>query len=359
MDKPAVRLDGIVKRFDQNTIAVSKLNLEIGRGEFFSLLGPSGCGKTTTLRMIAGFEEPSEGEIYIAGEKMSGVPAYRRNVNTVFQNYALFPHLNVFENVAFGLRRQGVKASELNRRTTEALGLVRLEEYGKRRISQLSGGQKQRVALARALVNRPEVLLLDEPMGALDSQLRKDMRRELKQLQREVGITFVLVTHDQEEALTMSDRVAVLRAGKLQQVCSPRDLYDNPENRFVAEFIGEVNLLPVRILAVDNGQATVDFAGGQLRVPLRNGFTRGDHCELALRPERVTLAEKPGPEASNHLKGRVLETSFLGPVTRQTVEIEGGQTIVAEHLSSDAGPGDGEVYISWDPTSGSLLHGDE
>jgi spermidine/putrescine transport system ATP-binding protein len=225
----AVELSEVTKRFGEFT-AVDDLTLEIREGEFFSLLGPSGCGKTTTLRMIAGFEEPTEGEIRVAGEPMRGVPPYKRPVNTVFQSYAIFPHLNVFDNVAFGLRRAGVKGDELRQRVTEACAMVQLEGFEKRKPGALSGGQQQRVALARALVNRPKVLLLDEPLGALDLKLRKEMQLELKSLQHEVGITFVYVTHDQEEALTMSDRIAVMNEGRVQQVADPTTLYELPKN---------------------------------------------------------------------------------------------------------------------------------
>src|SRR5438034_8588460 len=237
-----VRLDHVTKRFD-DVVAVDDISLEIERGSFFALLGPSGCGKTTTLRMIGGFEEPTEGLIYLGEREVSGLPSYKRDVNTVFQSYALFPHLSIFENVAFGLRRRGVGKAEVTERVGDALELVDLGGFGKRKPSQLSGGQQQRVALARALVNRPRVLLLDEPLGALDLKLRKQMQLELKGIQHEVGITFVHVTHDQEEAMTMADQIAVMDGGHIEQLGGPTELYERPQTAFVASFLGASNLL--------------------------------------------------------------------------------------------------------------------
>src|SRR5436305_3567681 len=237
-----VRLERVTKRFEETT-AVDNLSLEIERGSFFALLGPSGCGKTTTLRMIGGFEEPSEGDIYLGEREVSGLPSYRRDVNTVFQSYALFPHLSIFENVAFGLRRKRVAKGEVTERVGEALELVDLGAFGKRKPNQLSGGQQQRVALARALVNRPRVLLLDEPLGALDLKLRKQMQLELKRIQHEVGITFVHVTHDQEEAMTMADQIAVMDSGHIEQLGTPTELYETPQTVFVAGFLGVSNLI--------------------------------------------------------------------------------------------------------------------
>ena len=248
----AVELSGVTKRFGE-FVAVDDLTLDIYEGEFFSLLGPSGCGKTTTLRMIAGFEEPTEGGISVAGDPMRGVPPYRRPVNTVFQSYAIFPHLNVFDNVAFGLRRAGVKGEELRKRVTEACEMVQLSGFERRKPNMLSGGQQQRVALARALVNRPKVLLLDEPLGALDLKLRKEMQLYLKDLQHEVGITFIYVTHDQEEALTMSDRIAVMNEGRVQQVADPPPSTSSRTNRFVADFIGQTNVFSGTVESVSGG----------------------------------------------------------------------------------------------------------
>jgi spermidine/putrescine transport system ATP-binding protein len=278
----------VTKSFGEFT-AVDNISLDIHDGEFFSMLGPSGCGKTTTLRMIAGFEQPTFGQIYIYGQPVAGIPPYRRPVNTVFQNYALFPHMTVAQNVAFGLEMKKTPKPEIERRVGEALELVRLPHLRDRRPKQLSGGQQQRVALARALVNRPEVLLLDEPLGALDLKLRKAMQLELKQIQAEVGITFIYVTHDQEEALTMSDRIAVMDAGIVQQVGAPRDIYEHPQNRFVADFIGETNFVAGKVAELGDF-TTVDL--GNLPV-LGNSDGRdlslGQEITLAIRPEKINL----------------------------------------------------------------------
>ncbi len=291
---PDVEIADVTKRFG-DVVAVDRMNLRIQHGEFYSLLGPSGCGKTTTLRMIAGFEQPTEGEIFLAGRPIAGVPPYRRNVNTVFQHYALFPHMNVAQNVGYGLRQRKVDKAEETRRVGEALELVRLGGYGMRRVWEMSGGQQQRVALARALVNRPTVLLLDEPLGALDLKLRKEMQLELKALQREVGITFVYVTHDQEEALTMSDTIVVMRDGRIQQQGGPNELYERPVNHFVAGFIGSSNFLPGTLLGGADG-------AGRARVRTERGLelsgyvtdreaetASGTDVTVAIRPERMEV----------------------------------------------------------------------
>src|SRR5688572_13915546 len=303
-DAPDVEILGVTKRFGEVT-AVDHMDLSIERGEFYSLLGPSGCGKTTTLRMIAGFEQPTEGEIFLAGKPIAGVPPYQRPVNTVFQHYALFPHMDVNQNVGYGLRQRKVDKKEEERRVTEALGLVRLSGYGKRRTWEMSGGQQQRVALARALVNRPTVLLLDEPLGALDLKLRKEMQLELKALQREVGITFVYVTHDQEEALTMSDTIVVMRDGKIQQQGDPTDLYERPVNRFVADFIGTSNPLKGRVLSVDEStrRAVVETDGGLRLHGLITDPTAhptvDSQITIAIRPEHLDVQ----PVGSTSLSG--------------------------------------------------------
>lgn len=312
-------------------------------------MGPSGCGKTTTLRLIAGFEQPDQGAVFISGQDVNGVPPFKRNVNTVFQSYALFPHLNVYDNVAFGLRRKGMADDEIKREVLRSLALVRLENFEKRRVQQLSGGQQQRVALARALVNKPAVLLLDEPMAALDSQLKRDMRRELKALQRQLGITFVLVTHDQEEALTMSDRVAVLHQGRLQQVSPPEQLYRKPENRFVAEFIGRANFLPVK---VRDNQLT--FAGRTLAGEPPPGC---EELSWMLRPESLRLGE---PEAGeNTVSGTLLDSIFVGPIIRHRVDLGQGQILTVEESSGtkEKVP-TGSVQVCWSADSGRLLRED-
>ena len=307
------------KRFG-DVVAVDTMSLQIQNGEFFSLLGPSGCGKTTTLRMIAGFEQPSAGQIYIQGRPVAGIPAHRRPVNTVFQSYALFPHMTVAQNVAFGLEMKRTERKEIIRRVAEVLELVRLPRMGERKPAQLSGGQQQRVALARALVNRPEVLLLDEPLGALDLKLRKAMQLELKQIQSEIGITFVYVTHDQEEALTMSDRIAVMNEGVVQQVGEPRQIYEHPKNRFVADFIGETNFISAVLVAAEEpatiaiGDITVLGVLDGREVRARSPIT------LAIRPEKINLypqGEVPlaksgiDPEAIASLYGAGIHTGTI------------------------------------------------
>ena len=355
MDPFAVELLQVSKCYSDYQ-AIYSLDLQIRKGEFFSLLGPSGCGKTTTLRLIAGFEEPTTGQVFIDGISVKGLPAYRRNVNTVFQSYSLFPHLSLFENVAFGLRRSGVEGDQIKRRVGEALEMVQLTDKSKGRVQELSGGQQQRVALARALVNRPAVLLLDEPMAALDSKLRKEMRGELKRLQKTLGITFVLVTHDQEEALTLSDRLAVINQGRLEQVCQPREVYERPASRFVAEFIGSVNFLPVQVKQIVNGRTEVEGDSGAFWVTSRSGFAVGDRAELSVRPERLSLSREAGSQG-NSLPGTVVETVFMGPVTRFLVQPGDGQMLMVEKQNLDSldfHPGD-SVYVIWDADSGSLL----
>jgi len=307
--------------------AVRQINLAIRPGEFFTLLGPSGCGKTTTLRMIAGFEAVTSGELLIQGQPMTDVPPNKRPVNTVFQNYALFPHLTVAENVAFGLVVKRLPRAEREQRAEEALEMVRLPGLGRRKPSQLSGGQQQRVVLARALINRPAVLLLDEPLGALDLKLRKEMQIELKRLQRQVGITFIYVTHDQEEALTMSDRIAVMNQGQVLQTGDPVTIYEKPATRFVADFIGETNFLKGIVAQAADGQAQMRIAGETVPVSL-NGqlLTPGQTITLTLRPEKVSLL--PLAEA-NALKGTVQEVIYIGTDRRYIVRLTSSETIVA------------------------------
>jgi spermidine/putrescine transport system ATP-binding protein len=345
----AVRLSNVTKSFGE-FVAVDDLTLDIQDGEFFSLLGPSGCGKTTTLRMIAGFEELTQGEISIAGEPVHGVPPYRRPVNTVFQSYAIFPHLNVFDNVAFGLRRSGVKGEELRQRVTEACAMVQLEGFEKRKPGMLSGGQQQRVALARALVNRPKVLLLDEPLGALDLKLRKEMQLELKSLQHEVGITFVYVTHDQEEALTMSDRIAVMNEGKVQQVADPATLYELPKNRFVASFIGQTNVFSGTVESASAERVTLRTrAGSSIEAVAPEGETveAGSEAHAAVRPEKVRF----GGEGHNVVHVRIKQVVYLGVSTQYIGELEGGGTLVLyqQNVHEGTGPREGdEVSVTWE-----------
>jgi spermidine/putrescine transport system ATP-binding protein len=323
-DGEAIRFEGVTKRFGR-LVAVNDLSLSIRRGEFFSLLGPSGCGKTTTLRMVAGFEQPTEGSVYLEGDPVDEVPPYERNVNTVFQSYALFEHLDVEGNVAFGLKRRGVPRDQIRTRVAEALELVQLtgREHAKPR--QLSGGQMQRVALARALVNRPAVLLLDEPLGALDLKLRKQMQVELKQIQREVGITFVYVTHDQEEALSMSDRIAVMSEGRVVQCGAPEDVYERPAEEFVAGFIGISNLLQGTV--EDDGHVRI-ATGTRVPVRLPDGVSAGDRVNVSVRPEKIAIDEEIEPEMIT-LEGTIDARVYLGVMTQVTVSLGDGARLVA------------------------------
>jgi spermidine/putrescine transport system ATP-binding protein len=354
----AVRLSNVTKSFGE-FVAVDDLSLDIYEGEFFSLLGPSGCGKTTTLRMIAGFEEPTHGEISVAGEPVHGVPPYRRPVNTVFQSYAIFPHLNVFDNVAFGLRRSGVKGEELRQRVTGACAMVQLEGFEKRKPTALSGGQQQRVALARALVNRPKVLLLDEPLGALDLKLRKEMQLELKSLQHEVGITFVYVTHDQEEALTMSDRIAVMNEGKVQQVADPNTLYESPRNRFVANFIGQTNVFSGTVESVNGEQVTLRTrVGTRIEAVTReeNSVEVGAEAQATVRPEKVRF----GSAGDNVSNAEIRQIVYLGVSTQYIAELSDGTPLVLyqQNTQVSAGPGVGEeVSVAWDAQNCPVLGG--
>ena len=322
----AVELRDVVKRFPnpggREVVAVDNLSLQIPHGEFFSLLGPSGCGKTTTLRMIAGFEWPTSGEVYIRNEAMGRIPPFLRPVNTVFQSYALFQHMTVHQNVSFGLEMEHVGKKEISRRIGEALDMVQLGGLGKRMPRQLSGGQQQRVALARALVKRPAVLLLDEPLGALDLKLRKEMQLELKALQDQVGITFIYVTHDQEEALTMSDRIAVMSKGIALQIGSPVEIYERPNCRFVADFIGETNFLFGRVSALEDTEATVFIDQlGQEVIGLRQGeLTTGQEVAVSIRPEKIRLSEKSSFN-QNCFMAKIITTAYIGSDTRVIVDL--------------------------------------
>jgi spermidine/putrescine transport system ATP-binding protein len=320
----AIRFEGVSKRFGA-TLAVDDLTLSVRRGEFFSLLGPSGCGKTTTLRMVAGFEQPTEGSVYLEGDAVDEVPPYERNVNTVFQSYALFEHLDVEGNVAFGLKRRKVSGDEIRSRVAEALELVQLTGRERAKPRQLSGGQMQRVALARALVNRPAVLLLDEPLGALDLKLRRQMQVELKQIQREVGITFLYVTHDQEEALSMSDRIAVMKEGRVIQCGHPEDIYEHPTEEFVAGFIGISNLIAATV--EDGGRVRIG-RGLSMQAPLPEGVSSGDTVNLSVRPEKIAIDEEIEAGMVS-LEGTVEARVYLGVSTQVTVSLGNGDRVVA------------------------------
>jgi spermidine/putrescine transport system ATP-binding protein len=356
---PAIELVDVAKTYrahGEEVHAVREINLAINEGEFFSLLGPSGCGKTTTMRMIAGFEDPTRGSVYLHGVDVTSVPANKRDVNMVFQSYALFPHMTVFDNVAFGLRRKGVAADEIRRRVGDMLAVVDLTGREKRRPRELSGGQQQRVALARALVNHPRALLLDEPLGALDLKLRQHMQVELKRIQREVGITFVYVTHDQGEALTMSDRIAVMHEGGIEHLGTPREIYEHPATKFVAGFIGTSNLLSGTVSSVTDGRAVIDIGPGErIVVPLRtNGIGPGHRLELSVRPEKIdmTIAEPVSADRSV-VRGVVTEVVYLGTSTNYNVTTSTGAEVVvfdqnASNAEDIAVRGD-SVYLSWNP----------
>ncbi len=362
MSEVSVDLQGVSKSFD-DFVAVREMDLEIGEGEFFTLLGPSGCGKTTTLRMIAGFEQPTTGAIKIDGADVAGLPAHKRPTNTVFQSYALFPHLSVGENVAFGLERKKVDKSEIRSRVEAELERVGLAREINRRPNQLSGGMQQRVALARALVNLPKVLLLDEPLGALDLKLRKGLQLELKGIQRDVGITFVYVTHDQEEALTMSDRIAVMNRGRIEQCAGPEDVYERPTTTFVAGFIGVSNLMPGQVTQSANG------AGGRVRLDAgveidapTNGMSTGERCHAVVRPEKLVISsDRNGSSADSaqtnwpKVDGQVESSVFLGTATQIVVQLAGGvrMTVLvpnADEAERSRLPGGGtDVRLSWAP----------
>ncbi len=353
---PEIRLTDLTKHF-REVRAVDRVSIDIRAGEFFSMLGPSGCGKTTTLRMIGGFELPTAGRIELRGRDATTDPPDKRPVNMVFQNYALFPHLDVHENVAFGLRRKSVDKVEIRRRVGEALELVHLGGYDKRKPNQLSGGQQQRVALARALVNRPNVLLLDEPLGALDLKLRKQLQVELKRVQTEVGITFVYVTHDQEEALTMSDRIAVMRGGKVEQLGTPEELYERPRTRFVADFIGTSNLLRGVVEAIDGSTVVVLLDSGD-RCRVAAGTAVGRTIDLSLRPEAIRIEPRSGSVGGplECLGATVEQVSYLGSAVQYRVRTGGGlvMSVLAGKNGTRFSRGD-DVELAWSPSEALVL----
>ncbi len=356
-----IEFRGVTKRFD-DVMAVDDVSLSVERGAFFSFLGPSGCGKTTSLRLIAGFDQPTEGDVFIGGKSVVGIPPHKRPVNMVFQQYALFPHMDVSENIGYGLRQRNPKPEkrEIAKRVDETLEMVRLSGYGKRRAWELSGGQQQRVALARALINRPTCLLLDEPLAALDRKLRREMQIELQTLQREVGITFILVTHDQEEALSMSDRICIMREGQIIQSGSPRELYDEPINKYVADFVGKTNFFSGEVVDVKGSSITVKSESSQVFVGTQPKgapiMAKGSKASVAIRPEMIsiTAAAETSNSTNITIQGRVMNRIFLGEHSEYLVATEGfGEVMVLapktiESINKSFAPGD-NVSISWRP----------
>lgn len=358
--KPFIRFRNVTKRFGDFT-AIDDLTLDIFEKEFFALLGPSGCGKTTMMRMLAGFENPTEGAIELAGVDIAGVPPNKRAVNMMFQSYALFPHLTIWENIAFGLRRESNDKAAISARVEEMLKLTRLEKFAKRKPHQISGGQRQRVALARSLAKAPKLLLLDEPLGALDAKLREATQFELMDIQEKTGTTFVIVTHDQEEAMTVASRVAVMDEGRVIQVATPERIYEAPESVYVADFIGDVNILHGTAKAVGEDRYEITWAAGQdpVHAVSQRPFSDGQKCHLAIRPEKVSIhAEHPA--ADNAVQGKVLDIAYLGNLSTYHVELSTGEVIKAQvantrRISRRAFTWEDPVWISWTETAGVLL----
>lgn len=351
-----VELTGVNKQYGTNHV-VKDLNLSVNEGEFLTLLGSSGCGKTTTLRMIAGFEEPTTGSIIVEGEPIEEKEPFERNVNTVFQTYALFPHKNIYDNIAYGLKMKKIPKKEIKERVREMMEMVQLTGFENRYPSQLSGGQKQRVAIARALINRPKVLLLDEPLGALDLKLRKQMQLELKRLQKKLNITFIYVTHDQEEALTMSDRIAIMHDGVVDQLASPTDIYEHPVTRFVATFIGETNIYDGCVTSITDNIATVTLENGAVKVKCDDSFSILEYATVSVRPEKMRFAIKP--HEGFELVAEVKDYVYVGSVLKCIVSLPNGNELKIERLAGQELPAIGSrIYPYWDPEDGVLIHND-
>ncbi|MGO8372245.1 ABC transporter ATP-binding protein [Rhizobium ruizarguesonis] len=359
--KPFISIKNVTKRFGDFT-AVDNLSLDIYHREFFALLGASGCGKSTLLRMLAGFEQPTSGEIVLDGTDMAGTPPYRRPVNMMFQSYALFPHMTVEKNIAFGLRQDGMAKDEMTDRVLQMLKLVKLEQFASRKPNQLSGGQRQRVALARSLAKRPKVLLLDEPLGALDKKLREETQFELMDLQQNLGLTFVVVTHDQEEAMTMADRIAVMSHGKVVQVATPAEIYEAPNCRFVADFIGDVNIFDGKVASSANGTVEISVDSGfSVRVAAAETPSAGSAVGFAIRPEKMRVGRTPPANASvNAAKGELWDIAYLGDMTVFHVKLQSGRVVKASSLNAQRSVDDPfiydqEVWVSFDENAGVLL----
>ena len=354
--KKIVEIEGVNKIYGTNHV-VKDLNLTVEEGEFLTLLGSSGCGKTTTLRMIAGFEEPSTGTIKVEGESIEEKEPFERNVNTVFQTYALFPHKTIFDNIAYGLKMKKVPKAEIKERVLEMMEMVQLSGFEKRYPSQLSGGQKQRVAIARALINRPRVLLLDEPLGALDLKLRKQMQLELKRLQKKLNITFIYVTHDQEEALTMSDRIAVMHDGVVDQLATPTDIYEHPATRFVATFIGETNIYDGCVTSISDGVATITLENGAVKVACDDSFSILEYATVSVRPEKMKFSKTP--KEGFELVAQVKDYVYVGSVLKCIVSLHNGNELKIERLAGQELPAIGsKIYPYWEPEDAVLIHND-
>ena len=357
--KPYIRFENVSKVFGSHT-AVDDLSLTIYEREFFVLLGPSGCGKTTLLRMLGGFEQLTSGRIFLEGQDLKGVPPYRRPVNMMFQSYALFPHMSVEKNIAFGLKQEGMAKPLITARVEQMLKLVKLESYAKRKPHQLSGGQRQRVALARSLAKRPKVLLLDEPLGALDKKLREETQFELMDLQHELGLTFVIVTHDQEEAMTMADRIAVMDKGKVLQVARPAEIYEAPSSRFVAEFIGSINTFEGELIQKAGGAARIrDRSGREFEVADNTNAATGDNVALAIRPEKIHISRER-PETTNAIDGEVWDIAYLGDMTLYNVKLDDGRIVKTSMINSrrsveDALTWHDRAWVSFAPDAGVVL----
>ncbi|NUH66800.1 ABC transporter ATP-binding protein [Sulfitobacter sp. S0837] len=360
-EKPLIRFENVTKKFGE-FVAIDDLSLDIYAQEFFALLGPSGCGKTTMMRMLAGFETPTTGRIELAGQDIAQVPPNKRAVNMMFQSYALFPHLSIWDNIAFGLRRDKMPKDAIEARVAEMLKLTRLEKFARRKPHQISGGQRQRVALARSLAKAPKLLLLDEPLGALDKKLRQDTQFELMDIQESTGTTFVIVTHDQEEAMTVASRVAVMDEGRIIQVATPAEIYEAPNSVYVADFIGDVNIIEARTKAVGAEQYHLDWADGQAPLTATSAlpFSEGQQAHLAIRPEKIRITTERPEDAPNALQGKVLDIAYLGNLSTYHVELPGGQVIKAQtantrRIARRDITWEDPVWISWSATAGVLL----